>query len=178
MRKVLAVLLVVAMLFGFACAEVSAYELAIALAEVFDQISDVRQVDLDGLKNRAVWSDSRANARCALVVFEDAALAQQAQLSDSTRDTAVRAVDACALYLDSDMGADAILDYQLVLAEMLGADLQEEAPDYILNVNTGKFHHPDCSSVEDMKETNKQAFTGDRKAVIDQGYVPCKRCKP
>ena len=49
---------------------------------------------------------------------------------------------------------------------------------YILNTNTKKFHYPSCSSVNDMKEKNKREFTGDRDAVISQGYVPCKRCNP
>jgi len=48
-----------------------------------------------------------------------------------------------------------------------------EAPDYILNVNTKKFHYPHCSSVEDMKESNKQPFSGDREEVLAQGYKAC-----
>ncbi len=49
---------------------------------------------------------------------------------------------------------------------------------YILNTNTKKFHYPECSSVRDMKEKNKQVFTGSREEVIANGYVPCKRCNP
>lgn len=49
---------------------------------------------------------------------------------------------------------------------------------YILNINTKKFHYPSCSSVNDMKEKNKREFTGDRDAIIAQGYVPCRRCNP
>ena len=49
---------------------------------------------------------------------------------------------------------------------------------YIANTNTGKFHYPTCSSVEDMKEENKWYFTGARDELIAQGYVPCKRCNP
>lgn len=50
--------------------------------------------------------------------------------------------------------------------------------DYILNKNTKKFHYPSCSSVNEMKEKNKRAYTGNREDVIAQGYVPCKRCNP
>lgn len=50
--------------------------------------------------------------------------------------------------------------------------------DYILNTNTHKFHYPSCSSVGQMSEKNKQAYTGNREDVINMGYVPCKRCKP
>ena len=50
--------------------------------------------------------------------------------------------------------------------------------DYILNTNTKKFHYPTCSSVNDMKEKNKQEFFGTRDEAIAQGYSPCGRCKP
>lgn len=49
---------------------------------------------------------------------------------------------------------------------------------YVLNTNTKKFHYPTCSSVDDMKEKNKQTYTGSREEVINMGYVPCKRCNP
>lgn len=49
---------------------------------------------------------------------------------------------------------------------------------YVLNTNTMKFHYPTCSSVDDMKEKNKQIYTGSRDEVINMGYVPCKRCNP
>lgn len=50
--------------------------------------------------------------------------------------------------------------------------------DYILNTNTKKFHYPTCSSVNDMKEKNKQEFFGTRDEAIANGYSPCGRCKP
>ena len=50
--------------------------------------------------------------------------------------------------------------------------------DYILNINTKKFHYPTCSSVNDMKEKNKQEFFGTRDETIALGYSPCGRCKP
>lgn len=53
-----------------------------------------------------------------------------------------------------------------------------ELNDYILNTNTGKFHKPGCSSVDQMKESNKLPYTGLREDVIAQGYSPCGRCKP
>lgn len=48
---------------------------------------------------------------------------------------------------------------------------------YIGNSNSKKFHISNCSSVDDMKESNKVAFAS-RDEAIDQGYEPCKRCKP
>lgn len=49
---------------------------------------------------------------------------------------------------------------------------------YICNTNTGKFHYPNCSSVNQMSEKNKLAVTITRDELISQGYVPCKRCNP
>ena len=61
----------------------------------------------------------------------------------------------------------------------------EENPDetearvtYIANTNTKKFHYPDCSSVGQMKESNKWYFTGTRDELIELGYDPCGRCHP
>ncbi|MBG9983609.1 DNA/RNA non-specific endonuclease [Aerococcaceae bacterium DSM 111022] len=48
---------------------------------------------------------------------------------------------------------------------------------YVANANTGKFHHAHCSSVDQMSEKNK-VFLDDRDTIINQGYVPCKRCNP
>lgn len=62
--------------------------------------------------------------------------------------------------------------------EIQEAEPEPQGTTYILNTNTGKFHYPTCSSVDEMKDTNKQVFTGYREEVILQGYVPCKRCKP
>lgn len=50
--------------------------------------------------------------------------------------------------------------------------------EYILNTNTKKFHYPTCSSVNDMKDKNKQEFFGTRDEAISNGYSPCGRCKP
>ncbi len=50
--------------------------------------------------------------------------------------------------------------------------------DYVLNINTKKFHFPSCTSVRDMKDENKEYFSGDRKNLIQDGYSPCSRCKP
>ena len=54
----------------------------------------------------------------------------------------------------------------------------DSAITYVLNTNTKKFHYPYCDSVNEMKDKNKQAFTGNRDEVIEMGYSPCGRCKP
>lgn len=60
----------------------------------------------------------------------------------------------------------------------LSAPQESQGITYVLNTNTKKFHYPTCSSVDDMKEKNKQIYTGSRDEVINMGYVPCKRCNP
>ena len=49
---------------------------------------------------------------------------------------------------------------------------------YILNKNTKKFHYPYCRSVNSMKESNKEYFTGSRDEVIARGFSPCGNCHP
>lgn len=49
---------------------------------------------------------------------------------------------------------------------------------YILNLNTHKFHYPDCGSVKLMSESNKGTYTGSREDLIQQGYEPCGNCNP
>ena len=57
--------------------------------------------------------------------------------------------------------------------------IQEEQPigyTYIINVNTSKFHYPDCRSVKQMNESNKMEYTGNREDLISQGYESCGNC--
>ncbi|MGN0382667.1 MAG: DNA/RNA non-specific endonuclease [Eubacterium sp.] len=49
---------------------------------------------------------------------------------------------------------------------------------YVLNKNTKKFHYESCSSVQDIKEKNKEIVNATRDDIIDMGYKPCGRCKP
>ena len=55
---------------------------------------------------------------------------------------------------------------------------QQSGTSYVLNTNTHKFHYPSCSSVSQMKDKNKEYYTGTRDEVISMGYEPCKRCNP
>lgn len=48
--------------------------------------------------------------------------------------------------------------------------------DYILNTITKVFHYPDCDSVKQMKDKNKQPFTGTKEEAISMGYSPCHNC--
>lgn len=54
----------------------------------------------------------------------------------------------------------------------------DEEQTYILNINSHKFHKPDCPGVKDMKEKNREEYTGVREELIKEGYEPCGKCKP
>ncbi len=73
------------------------------------------------------------------------------------------------------------IDYKTGNSRPAGETEQETASQnesYILNIDSKKFHKPGCSSVGQMKDSNKQEFTGTREELISQGYAPCKRCNP
>lgn len=57
-------------------------------------------------------------------------------------------------------------------------DNQSTVGTYIVNTNTKKFHKTTCSSVQSIKEKNKKKYTGNRENLINNGYSPCKKCKP
>ena len=52
------------------------------------------------------------------------------------------------------------------------------SPTYIANMNTKKFHRPNCASVKRMADHNKKYYYGSREELIHDGYVPCKNCNP
>ena len=55
---------------------------------------------------------------------------------------------------------------------------KDEEVTYILNTSTHKFHLPDCAGAADIKEKNRQEYTGTRDELISDGYEPCGRCHP
>ena len=78
---------------------------------------------------------------------------------------------------DSELSNDATpIQNQEVATESSGT--QTEVADYVLNTNTKRFHYPNCKSVTDMKEKNKQYYHGSREDLINQGYKACGNCQP
>lgn len=68
------------------------------------------------------------------------------------------------------------------LNESSDEDLKEVQIDttdnYVLNKNTKVFHYPYCSSVNQMKDSNKKEIKATREEMINKGYKPCGRCNP
>lgn len=52
-----------------------------------------------------------------------------------------------------------------------------EQSQYFGNKNSFVFHAPNCSSVDEMKKSNKVIFN-QRQEAIDKGYKPCSKCNP
>lgn len=57
-------------------------------------------------------------------------------------------------------------------------DENTQSVTYILNKNTKKIHLPSCYSVDQMKESNKEYYTGDIDDLLSRGYDCCKNCNP
>lgn len=53
-----------------------------------------------------------------------------------------------------------------------------EETSYVLNTNSMKFHLPDCASVSQMAEHNRQDVSWTRDECIANGYSPCGVCHP
>jgi DNA-entry nuclease len=71
------------------------------------------------------------------------------------------------------------IEYAAAAAAAAGiVSVPPEESGYVLNLNSKKFHYPDCKSVDDMSEKNKYYTSADREAIIEAGFVPCKICDP
>jgi DNA-entry nuclease len=57
-------------------------------------------------------------------------------------------------------------------------DAKKNEKTYVLNTNSRKFHNPDCPGAAQIRDENRQSFTGTREELIEQGYSPCGTCKP
>lgn len=49
---------------------------------------------------------------------------------------------------------------------------------YVVNINTNKFHQPNCSSVSSIKSKNRVDYFGTRDTLVSKGYQPCMKCNP
>ena len=79
--------------------------------------------------------------------------------------------------------AAATEDVAVIPEESASQDKDRSGPDeteykYVLNTNTKKFHYPDCDSVDQMADKNKEFSNDSRDDIIASGYSPCKRCNP
>ena len=66
-------------------------------------------------------------------------------------------------------------DDRSVTEEPETADATKEE-EFILNTSSRKIHLPTCDSLKDMKEKNKEFYTGTIEELKEKGYTPCRRC--
>ena len=78
--------------------------------------------------------------------------------------------------IDYDDTSDDITRAQIIPDDKDKKSDISEAISYIGNKNTKKFHKSTCSSINDIKESNK-VFES-REYFIEHDYQPCKKCKP
>ena len=50
--------------------------------------------------------------------------------------------------------------------------------DYVLNNHTKRFHYPDCKSVPDIAEKNREDVFASRDELLARGFKSCGNCKP
>lgn len=180
MRRIAALgMLIVFLLAGSCLAEgYSAREVVEKLAGIVSDIGNIQNGEImDGAMERTIWRDVISGENCSILVYADEKEALAEAIENASAYNLVRNVGTINLYLGNDPDMARVEKYDAALREIMGVG---KAPreEYILNVNTRKFHKPSCGSVEKMNEKNKMAYSGDRQLVIDKGYEACKRCKP
>lgn len=60
------------------------------------------------------------------------------------------------------------------------SDVKENSAEreYVLNISSKRVHMPDCASVGDIKETNRESYHGYLADLLNGGYKACKSCNP
>ena len=73
----------------------------------------------------------------------------------------------------------AIIDYATGKSSLIDGTsniASDEKIQYIVNINTKKFHLPSCSNAKDIKVENRKEYIGTRQQLENNGYSPCKLC--
>ena len=60
---------------------------------------------------------------------------------------------------------------------LVSGDISEQH-EYVCNTHTKKFHYPVCSSVSQIKDSNRLNTYLSREELIAEGYEPCGNCNP
>ena len=87
--------------------------------------------------------------------------------------------DGVKVVFETEKPREFVLDSFMTETESQSVSDRGSLPqEYVLNVNTRRFHWPYCSSVSQMKEKNRQEVSAMREELLEQGYVPCGNCNP
>lgn len=63
-----------------------------------------------------------------------------------------------------------------VSSNVISSNSDKVSADYCGNKNSKVFHKASCSSVKNMKESNK--YFADRQTLVSENYSPCGNCNP
>lgn len=75
------------------------------------------------------------------------------------------------------------INYSTGESSLIGEEINQSATDetvkeYVLNKKSKKIHLPECVSVKDISEQNKEITITTKSELINNGYVGCKNCNP
>ncbi len=70
------------------------------------------------------------------------------------------------------------INYATGESRLLEIEIPDDAPNYILNTNTKKFHKPTCSNAASISDKNRKESYDTREALIAEGYKAAGCCNP
>lgn len=74
------------------------------------------------------------------------------------------------------------IDYQTGRSFLSGSEVSSNTTvgntDYILNTNSKKFHAASCEQAQNIKDSNREDYTGSREELIESGYTASQCCDP
>lgn len=70
------------------------------------------------------------------------------------------------------------INYATGESELVGIEVPDDAPNYILNTSSKKFHKTTCSNAATISDKNRKESYDTREELIAQGYKPGGCCQP
>lgn len=70
------------------------------------------------------------------------------------------------------------IDYATGDSRLLPVENKGDVQTFVLNTSSRKYHLPSCPLAKDIKDKNKDTYTGTKEMLEAQGYVPCGSCHP
>ena len=117
----------------------------------------------------------------ATSLFErgDVVLISNNSLSATLKDKPTSLLDTLDLVAEPEVsGEDPVVQSKKETSGETMIPMDPDGLNYVLNINTMKFHHTGCSSVPDIKPENRVDISSNRDLLIAAGFSPCGRCHP
>jgi DNA-entry nuclease len=70
------------------------------------------------------------------------------------------------------------INYATGESELVGIEVPDDAPHYILNTSSKKFHKPTCSNAATISDKNRKESYDTREELIAEGYKSAGCCNP